>query len=369
MKIAHIEIFEVALPMSRALKTGFGNISNKHELIVKLITEDGLVGYGESASLDEPIYNPETTESCKLILTEYIAPAVIGKSFETAEEFREAYAHVVGNHIAKAGIECAFWHLMSQHDGRSLKSLFGGVKTEIAVGEGVSIKASLTELLDDVQQNLDRGFRRIKVKIKPGWDVEPLQAIRDRWPDIELSADANAAYRFETHAKLLQSLDRFSLSMLEQPLDFDDFVDHAALQDSMKTPICLDESIQSLNDARTAITLGSCQVINIKPSRVGGIVEALKIHDYSAAHGVSVWCGGMLETGVGRAFNLALASKSNFRHPADMSPLKSFYKDDITDPPLMLKSNGCMDVPDEPGMGFRVNDNKLQKYTVNKIVI
>ncbi|HVV67080.1 MAG TPA: o-succinylbenzoate synthase [Candidatus Saccharimonadales bacterium] len=369
MKITSMDIYEVALPMVRTFKTGFGDIKDKREIIVKLTTSDGLTGFGESPTLEAPLYNHETTRSCLQALEHFIAPRIIGKNFETAEDFRSAYADIVGSPAAKNGAECAFWHLVAQRDNVSLKSLFGGTKSEIPVGEGVGIRPIVNEVLADVENCLSKGFARIKLKIQPEWDLTPLSAIRKRWPDIELMADGNSAYRFDQHKDLLVSFEQFNLSMLEQPLPAGDFVDHAALQALTTTPICLDESIESLNDARTAIRLKACKVINVKPGRVGGIVESIAIHDEAARHGIGAWVGGMLETGIGRAFNLALASKDNFTYPADMSPYELYYTDDITEPGLLVKPNGCIDVPDTPGLGFTVREDKLKKYTQAAITV
>jgi O-succinylbenzoate synthase len=362
MKIVKMEIYEVILPMVRTFKTGFGNITNKSEVIVKLVTSEGLVGFGEAPTLKTPVYNHETTSSCLYNLEHFIWPRVANKKFETAEEFRASYNDVVGSPAAKAGIEGAFWHLLSQRDNVSLKKLFGGEKSRVAVGEGIGIKKTTKEVIDEARMYLEKGFMRLKIKIEPGWDIEPLTVVREQFPDIDLIADGNSAYQLDEHKDLLVSFEKFNLGMLEQPLAPDDFVDHAALQAATKTPICLDESIRSLNDTRTAIALKSCKIINIKPGRVGGILEAIAIHDEAAKNGIGVWVGGMLETGLGRAFNLALASKSNFIYSADMSPYELYYADDITSPGLKI-DNGYIEVPDIPGLGFTINENKIKKYS------
>lgn len=369
MKISQIDIHRVRLPMTKELSTGFGRISTKDEVIVKLTTSDGLVGYGEAATLSEPVYTHETVETCMLVISRHIASRILGKDFDNAEDFRKAYNDIIGNHLAKAGIESAFWHLLAQKGNVSLKQLFGGSQDTIRVGEGIGIQESIEDVLKEVDHYLQQGFVRIKVKIKPGWDKEPLAAIRKKWPKIELTADANAAYNLAEHKDLLCSLDEFNLAMLEQPLAFDDFVDHASLQRMIKTPICLDESIESLNDAHTAVALGSCKIINIKPGRVGGIVESLAIHDYAVNNGIGLWCGGMLETGIGRAFNIALASKAGFTHAADMSPTNTFYADDLIDPAITLSKNGTIEVSDKSGLGYNIDVFKLQKYSVDTITL
>lgn len=363
MKITKAEISIISLPMHTPFETGFGKISHKDEIIVALFTEDGMVGYGESATLSHPVYNHETTESCWLALKNSILPQVVGKDFDTVESFVASYANIVGNTAARAGAECAFWHLLAQKQNTSLKALFGGVQSNIMVGEGVGITNSTEELLGTVESYLQDGFRRIKVKIKPGWDHEPLAAIREHWPDIKLMADGNSQYSLADHAQTLISLEKYDLEMIEQPLASTDFVDHATLQSQTATPVCLDESIENLNDARTAIALGSCKVINIKIGRVGGVLEAMHIHDYAKEHGVTVWSGGMLETGVGRAFSLALASKPAFVHAADLSPYQMYFTDDITAPGLQLQKDGYIAVPDSPGLGFDIDAAKMKQYT------
>lgn len=369
IKIVRLEAMVVALPMLDAFKTGFGNISRKQHIIVKLVTENGAVGYGESSTLAEPVYNHETTASCLYVLEQILAPRIIGKSFTDVDHFIAAYSDIIGNPAARAGVESAFWHLLSQEKDCSLKKLFGGTQATIKVGEGVGIADSISQLLDKVQDHLEFGFSRIKVKIKPGWDIEPLSAIRERWPEVPIMADGNSTYNLAEHAELLKNFEQFDLEMLEQPLAADDFVDHAKLQAMTSTIISLDESIESLNDARTAIALKACQSMNIKIGRIGSIVEAMKIHDYAAENKIGVWSGGMLETGVGRAFNLALASKPNYIHAADMSPYQLYFKDDITEPGLNIASDGSIQVPDEPGLGFAINHDKLKKYTVKTIIV
>lgn len=369
IKIVRLEAMVVALPMLDGFKTGFGNIARKQQIIVKLVTDQGVLGYGESSTLEEPVYNHETTASCLYVLEDVLAPRIVGKSFDTIEEFIAAYSDVIGNPAARAGVESAFWHLLAQEKNTSLKELFGGTQTNIKVGEGVGIVDSIPELLDKVQSHLAFGFSRIKVKIKPGWDIEPLTAIRQRWPDVPIMADGNSTYNLDGHADLLKSFEKFELEMLEQPLAADNFLDHAKLQAMTSTIISLDESIESFNDARTAIALQACRSMNIKIGRIGSIVEAMKIHDYAAEHNVGVWCGGMLETGVGRAFNLALASKPNYIHAADMSPYQLYFKDDITEPGLTIATDGSIEVPDEPGLGFAINQDKLKKYTVKTIIV
>lgn len=369
MKIVKIELYEVVLPMKKSFEVGFGVIKSKRELIIRLHTAEGLIGYGESPSLQEPTYTHETTESCKQTITKHLAPRIIGKTFETVNQFRYSYNDIVGNNIAKSGVEAAFWHLLAQRDNQSLKTLMGGTKSKVLVGESVGIMPSITEFMSTSEEYVTRGFARLKVKIKPGWDIEPLDSLRNRWPNIPISVDANASYNFKDHKKILKQLDSFDLEMIEQPFGADNFIDHARLQDMLSTPICLDESIESLNNAITAIEASSCRVINIKPPRVGGLSESIAIHNYAATKNIGVWCGGMLETGIGRAFNLALASLANFKYPADMSPSDIYYEDDLITPALRLEKDGTMLVPDKPGLGYTVNQQKVERYSIKYHVV
>ena len=369
MKITKVVIRKVAVPMVTSFETSFGTISDKETVLTELHTDEGLIGYGESSSFHSPVYNAETNDSCVYIQETFIAPAVIGKSFTTAQEFRDAYSSIVGNKIAQAGPESAFWHLLAQKQNKSLKELFGGKLSEIPVGESIGIKPSIQATLDEVAERLEQGFLRIKVKIKPGWDTEVLGAIRKKWPTIDLMADGNSAYVLGRDDETLKALDKFKLTMLEQPLAHDDIIDHATLQKRLKTPICLDESIESVEDARKAIEIGACKIINIKPGRVGGPIESMKIHDLCQKHGIGVWCGGLLETGIGRAFNIALASKAGYSLPADMSPYQFFYKEDLVEPSFVVKPNGHIDVSEEIGLGYAVRVARIEELTTKKVEI
>ncbi len=368
MKIERVEIRKLALPMVHSFETSFEKLTHKETVITKVYADGGIVGYGESSSSSAPFYNHETVDTCFYMQEKFLAPAVAGKEFETAEAFRAAYANVVGNKIAKAGIECAFWHLIAQKESKSLKELFGGTRSEIPVGESIGIKPTIEATLAEIEERLAQGYVRIKVKIKPGWDVNVLEAIREKWPSVDLMADANSAYALDD-ILLLKTLDTFNLTMIEQPLGEDDIVDHAALARQLRTPICLDESIKGTADARKAVELGACKIINIKPGRVGGICESIVIHDFCKKKGIGVWCGGLLETGIGRAFNIALASKENFTYPADMSPFQFFYREDIIEPSYVVKPNGHIDVPTIPGLGYAIRESKVEEFTVQKAVI
>ncbi len=369
MKIVLARIHEVSLPLRQAFATGFGIIENKPELIIELVTDKGLRGFGESAALSEPVYTSEFVDGCKSVLRQFILPTILNREFSTIEEFAAAYAGIVGNPIAKTGVECAFWHLLAQHENRSLKSLVHGTQDTIDVGETIDLRSSVDEVVSDAEHLLEVGFHRIKLKIKPGWDVKPLSALRERWPGISISVDCNSSYSSDTDIELLVDFKKFNLSMIEQPFTARDLVGHARLQTKTNIPICLDESIESVDDLRTAVALGSCKVVNIKPGRVGGLLEAIAIQEYASDNDIEVWCGGMLETGIGRAFNMALASRSAFKIPNDMSPSNTFYEDDIVCQGLVLNPNGTINVSDEPGLGYEIDEEKLKKYTVDTITV
>ena len=268
--------------------------------------------------------------------------------------------------MAKAALEGAVWDLYAKRTHQTLASALGGDKKEIEVGISIGIQKSVEKLLSLIDGYVKEGYKRIKVKIKPGWDVDVIRAIRERFPDVPLMADANSAYSLED-AALLKQLDEFNLTMIEQPLASDDIIDHATLQKQLKTPICLDESIHSLEDARKAVELGSCGIINIKIGRVGGLTESKKIHDYCESKGIPVWCGGMLESGIGRAHNVAITTLSNFIMPGDTAGSERYWERDIIDPEVIVE-NGYITVPDEPGIGYEPNLERIEKFTVNKKV-
>jgi O-succinylbenzoate synthase len=354
--------------MVSTFRTSFGVIERRPTLLVKLYDAEGRIGYGEAAALPAPLYSYETPGTCWEILAHFIAPLILHKEFTTVEEFVHAYQIVRGNPFAKTGVETAFWHLLAQEQGCALTHCIGGTRSKIPVGESLGIKSSCAELCAEIELRLREGYRRIKVKIEPGWDLEIVRELRETFGDIDLMVDANSAYTLKD-IDLFKQLDAFHLTMIEQPLAHDDLVDHATLQQAISTPICLDESIHSAEDARKALELGSCRIINIKPGRVGGLLESKKIHDFCQAHGVPVWCGGMLETGIGRAFNIAIASLPNFTLPADMSPAKIFYKEDLIEPTYDIDAEGYIAVSQEPGLGYAIAEDRIERYTVAKQVI
>jgi O-succinylbenzoate synthase len=362
MTIARIDVALVNLPMIHSFTTSFGTIKDKQTVLVKMTTTDGVVGWGEGAALPFPDYKPDTTATTFLALEKYLAPRVVGKTINHPSEIVNLYANVKGHNFAKTALETAGWMAFSLTTKTALTKLLGGTKKQIGVGESIGIKPSIEETLEEVGLRLSEGFQRIKVKIQPGWDLKIIKSIRNKFADIDLMVDGNSAYTLED-TKTLKSLDQFKLTMIEQPLADDDLIDHATLQKQLNTPICLDESILSADDARKAIQVKACKIINIKPGRVGGLTESKKIHDLCKKNKVGVWCGGMLETGIGRAFNIALSSLANFTYPADMSPSHFYYQEDLVNPTFQVNQKGYIKVPQSPGMGYSVDNKRIKKYT------
>lgn len=354
--------------MVTSFATSFGTITRKPTVIVKAETDKGLIGYGESAALPFPFYKPETTDICMLVLKNYIAPLVLNKEFQTVEQLMNLLKPIKKNNFAKTGIETAVWMALSIKENLPLSKLLGGIQKKISVGESIGIKKTIEETLEEVALRKSQGFQRTKIKIQPGWDIKLVKAIRQRFSHLPLMVDANSSYTLKD-IKTLKMLDNYNLMMIEQPLADDDIVDHSILQKQIKTPICLDESILSVDDARRAIYLKACKIINIKPGRVGGLWESKKIHDLCQKNKVGVWCGGMLETGIGRAFNIAISSLPNFIYPADMSPVNFFFKDDLVKDSFIVDRNGYVRVPNRPGLGFEIDERKIKKYTVEKVVL
>jgi O-succinylbenzoate synthase len=358
----------VEIPMVTSFTTSFGTLTNKPTVIVKIETYGGITGYGEAAALPFPFYKPDTTDICMLALRDYIAPLILNKDFPDVQSLMDSLKTIKKHTFAKTGLETALWMALSIQQNTSLKVLLGGMQNKIAVGASLGIKKTIAEILDDVALSLEQGYQRIKIKIKPGWDITVVEAIRGKFGEVPLMVDGNSAYTLED-IELFKELDHYSLIMIEQPLADDDIVDHSVLQKEITTPICLDESILSGDDARRAIYLHACKIINIKPGRVGGLLESKKIHDLCQKHTIGVWCGGMLETGIGRAFNIAVASLPNYIYPADMSPTNLFYVDDLVKDSFTVDHYGYIKVPEKPGLGFDIDEKKIERYTVEKVSI
>ena len=361
MAIERIELNLLRLPYVHFFETSFGRAYDRTFIIIR-VYEDGVIGYGECVAEEKPLYSGETTETAWHIIRDFLVPLVFSRGIVEPEDYYEAARIFRGNQMAKAGLELALWDLKAKKQGVPLSRLWGGVREEIPAGVSVGIEDSVPELLARIESYLGQGYERIKIKIKPGWDLEVCQAIREKYPSLLLQADANGAYTID-QAEHLRKLDAFNLLMVEQPFPPYDLWDHSQLQRKMTTPLCLDESIISFDSARAALEMGSCRIINIKVGRVGGIVEARKIHDYCQRYGVGVWCGGMLESGIGRAHNLHIATLPNFKYPNDLSASARYYQEDLIEPPISLSRPGYIRVPDGPGIGVNPVEERIQKAT------
>lgn len=366
MRIDQIDLTLVRLPLVRTFRTSSSQKSHIDHILVS-VAADGLTGWGECASPSDPYYCPETTGTCWHILEEFLGPSVLGRNWDDIDELVRFYAKVKGNNFAKSGLEMACWDLLGKARGESLATMLGATTRAVVSGVSLGIEDDLPSLLEQVDRYRSEGYKRVKLKIAPGWDVEPVRAVRERYPDLPLQVDANSAYTLED-LDHLRRLDDFGLLLIEQPLAHDDIVDHAALQSKMKTPICLDESIHSAEDARKALDLGSCRVVNIKVSRVGGLREAKRVHDHCLARGVPVWCGGMHEFGVGRAANLAVSGLPGFTLPGDISGSDKYYRDDLVEPPL-LATDGAIPVPTGPGLGVTPLADRVARHTLRSTTI
>jgi O-succinylbenzoate synthase len=368
MKIEQIELYHIAQPLVHPFQTSFG-IERERECLLVAVCGEGLTGWGECVAGGRPDFSYETANTAWHILSDFIAPELVGRSINAPGEAIEQYRWIRGHSMAKAALEAALWDLLAQAQGVSLADMLaqpGEARRErIPVGVSVGVQPSLDALLDRIQGFVDQGYKRVKIKIKPGWDVETVQAVRQRFPDTPLMVDANSAYRL-SDTPIMEALDEFYLLMIEQPLAHDDIVEHAKLQASLRTPLCLDESIISPAHARWALEIGACRIINIKVGRVGGLTAAREIHDLARVQGVPVWCGGMLETGIGRAANIAIAALPNYSLPGDLSATSRYYEPDVADPPFTLNSDSTMSVPSGPGLGVTVNRERLQRMTMRQ---
>jgi O-succinylbenzoate synthase len=367
MKIDALTLYHLRLPLVTPFETSFGRIDHKECILVELHA-DGLTGYGESAVERDPGYNYETIGTAWHILKDFVAPLILSQDIVDAVDFQRRVAGIRGHHLAKAGVEMALWDLMGKHKGESLMEMFGGEREKVEVGVSIGIQESASTLVRSAEEYVKQGYNRLKIKIKPGRDIKDTSAVREAFPDIRLQVDANSAYTLETSAALIP-LDQLNLLLIEQPLFEDDIWDHRKLQDKFNTPICLDESVVSPRHARYAIEMDACRIINIKPGRVGGLSQGLEIHDMCRAQNMPVWCGGMLETGVGRASNLAIASLPGFSLPGDISASDRYFSRDITRERFTLNPDSTIDVPTGPGLGVTVDHDALREYTLTKIEI
>lgn len=365
MKITRVKLYHLRMPLRTPFETSFGRIETRDCLLVEVFAGD-LVGYGECVADREPGYSSETALTAWHVLRDFLVPAVLNIDLQDAAALQARLAFVRGHWMAKASLEMALWDLKGKSQGQSLQHMLSGVKPQVAVGVSVGLQSSPDSLVETVGGYLHAGYRRIKIKIKPGRDLGDARAVRQAFPAIQLQVDANSAYTLETASALLP-LDDLELLLIEQPLDDDDLWDHSRLQPRFRTPLCLDESILSARHARQAIEMGACRIINIKAGRVGGLSRAVAIHDLCAAQDVPVWCGGMLETGVGRAANLALASLPNFRLPGDISASDRYYQEDITVQRFSLNPDSTITVPTTPGLGIDIDQPALGRATLDHL--
>ena len=367
MKMEAITLREIRMPLVNFFETSFGRTYSRRILLVTAHCE-GVDGWGECVAGEDPFYSSEWMESSWLTIARYLAPAVLGRSLDSARECAALFSRVRGHRMAKAAIENALWDAEAKQKKQPLWKLLGGTRNQIACGVSIGIQDSVDELLEKIRVELDAGYRRIKVKVKPGWDVNVLEKIRARWADITLSCDANSAYTLD-QVEHLRSFDQFHLLMIEQPLWDDDIFYHARLQKELRTAICLDESIVNARAAAIAAETGACRIVNIKVGRVGGFSEAKKVHDVCQAQKIPVWCGGMLESGIGRAHNIALSTLENFSLPGDVSASKRYWKEDIVDPEVQVSPDGLIAISNEPGTGYRVKEDLIEKLTARKETI
>ncbi|MDQ2890755.1 MAG: o-succinylbenzoate synthase [Gemmatimonadota bacterium] len=365
IRIKEIKLNEIRLPLKEPFRISSGLCTERRILLLRVQDVDGVVVWSECVAGEHPNYASETIDTAWVVITEYVAPRMFGASFDQATQVHPALEKDFrGHNMAKAALEMASWALVAERDGIPLARLLGGTRTEIPTGISIGIQESPAALVARVRLALADGYRKIKIKIGPGHDLEFLRAVRAAFPDAPLMADANNAYTLKDAAHLKQ-LDPLHLLMIEQPLAHDDIVRHAELQRTLSTPICLDESITSVDRAEDMITLKSGRIINIKPGRVGGLQQARAIHDLCAKHGIPVWCGGMLESGVGRSYNVALASLPNFTIPGDLSPSARYWERDVVTPEWTMSTDGLMRVPlDRPGIGVSVDENRINDLTV-----
>lgn len=367
MKIDRIELREIHLPLVAPFETSFGVTTGRRIILVKVFSE-GAVGWGECTCGETPLYNHEATDTAWIALRDFVAPYTLGKVMDSPGEAIALSSPIRGNKMARAAVETAIWDLAAKQQGAPLWQLLGGEQEEIPCGVSLGIQPTDAALLKKIETELAAGYQRIKLKIKPGRDYEMVKAVRREYPDILLTVDANSAYTLDD-VETFRKLDEFNLLLVEQPLAYDDIIDHAELQRQIRSSICLDESILGVDDARKALALGACRIINIKLGRVAGHTEAQKIERFCRERGVPVWCGGMLEAGIGRAQNIAMATQSGFTLPGDVSASKRYWTEDIITPEVEVTPHGTIRRPAAPGIGYEVNEARIEALTVRKEVI
>jgi O-succinylbenzoate synthase len=364
MKVEQVELYHIRIPLIAPFETSFG-VTTERESIISRITADGVVGWGECVADQDPGYSYETVQTAWHIIRDFLIPRLFSASIDNPRQIPDRFRWVRGHQMAKATLESAIWDIAAKQAGVSLREYIGGIRDRVVVGVSIGIQPSTERLVERVLGFREIGYTRIKIKIKPGRDLADARAVRAAIPGVPLMVDANSAYSL-SDTGLFKQMEDLNLLMIEQPLSNDDIYEHSKLQKQLSTPICLDESIHSAADARFALELGSCRIINIKQGRVGGLTNAMAVHDVCAEQGVPVWCGGMLETGIGRALNVALATLPNFKLPGDLSASNRYYNPDLIDPPFEFNSDGTLSVPTAPGLGINVVQERLEKVTLRK---
>jgi o-succinylbenzoate synthase len=369
VRIERIELRLLRLPLVRFFETSFGRIYDRSFVLVT-VEDDGAIGVGECVADANPFYSSETTRTAWHIIEKFLAPLVFDREHAHPRDVFDSFSIVRGHHMAKAALEMAAWDLFARQQQRPLSQLLGGspaiIESGIASGVSIGIQDSLEALIDRVEAELAAGYRRIKIKIKPGWDVDAVKIVRDRCGSVPLMVDANAAYTLRD-AEHLALLDRFDLMMIEQPLDYDDVRDHARLQTGIRTPICLDESLHTPRLAEEALEIGACRIINIKPGRVGGHTQSIRMHDIAAAHHAPVWHGGMLESGIGRAHNIHLSTLPGFTLPGDVAASRRYFAPDLIEPEIDVRPDGTIPVPDGPGIGVNIIGERIARASVERL--
>ena len=368
VNITSIELREIRLPLIHFFETSFGRTTERRIILVRVVDRDGAEGWGECTAGEGPFYSDEWTETAWATLKDFLAPMVVNENSENAGAADDLMKRVRGHRMAKAAIETACWDLEAKRAGVPLWKYLGGVQTEIPCGVSIGIQDSPEQLIEKIEKELSAGYQRIKIKIKPGWDIDIVRRVRERFPEIQLMGDANSAYSLRD-LPLFKALDEFKLMMLEQPLAYDDMFDHAELQKQIATSICLDESVKTPADAQHAIALGACRIINVKLGRVSGHAQAKEVEQLARENKIPIWCGGMLESGIGRAHNIAMATLAGFTLPGDVSASSRYWEEDIIEPPVTVSVRGTIAASEKAGIGFDVNVKRIEQLITRKETI
>jgi len=366
LQLERIELREIELPLKSAFETSFGVTTKRRVALVRVVDASGVAGFGECTAMEQPLYNPESVDTAWFVILGNVVPMLAFAGVSKAADVENALSAIKGNRMAIAAVETAIWDLEAKLLGKPLWKHLGGTIEEINCGVSIGLQESPAKLVEVVEREVASGYQRIKLKIKPGKDVSFVAAVRNAFPDIRLSVDANSAYQLEHDVDVMRELDKFDLLMIEQPLAAGDLLDHSKLQSKLTTPICLDESIICLRDAQHALEIDACRIINIKLGRVGGHKAAREIQELAKSKGIPVWCGGMLETGIGRAHNIAMSTLAGFTLPGDVSASSRYWHQDIVDPPVTVTGRGTIKAPDAPGIGYIANDVFIDELTTRR---